>query len=148
MNAPWPTHVENLKAHYNPANKQDVLREQLERLKQDSNIIDHIYKFDTIVNQIYNMSEYDKIRNFMKSLNKKTEANVKAQMPATLLKAKEIAIKIDDFVPRAAIECRCLQSRNGLRSKVNRIQDLSKISKIKSTRIKEKTLNTITNLFL
>lgn len=97
LHAPWSTHVKNLKAHYNADSKQDLLRNQLEKLKQDTNIIDHIYKFDTIVNQISNITEYDKIRHFLNSLIIQTQSNVKAQMPTTLLKAKEIAIKIDEF---------------------------------------------------
>ncbi|MFN9957085.1 MAG: hypothetical protein ACK55I_28620, partial [bacterium] len=87
LHAPWSTHVKNLKAHYNADSKQDLLRNQLEKLKQDTNIIDHIYKFDTIVNQISNMTEYDKIRHFLNSLIIQTQSNVKAQMPTTLLKA-------------------------------------------------------------
>jgi hypothetical protein len=43
------------------------------------------------------MTEYDKIRHFLNSLIIQTQSNVKAQMPTTLLKAKEIAIKIDEF---------------------------------------------------
>jgi hypothetical protein len=57
MNVPWEQHVKNLKSLYDPG--QDQLRTNLERLKQATNITEHIYKFDELMCQVTNMSNFD-----------------------------------------------------------------------------------------
>jgi hypothetical protein len=90
LNAPWEAYVKALKAQYEPENFQLVLRQQLENLSQDSNdITEHVYKFDSIMNRINDMGEYDKIRHFIKSLNPKTASKVNDLFPRTLSEAKE-----------------------------------------------------------
>jgi len=102
LNQPWSLHVRNLQAYYMASNTQSQLRTKLRVFKQTTDILEHVSKFDSIMNEIIDMSETDKINYFIESLCEKTADAVNTHMPDSLIEAKEVAIRCDKF----RVKCR------------------------------------------
>ena len=94
---PWNVHRENLSSIYNSPNTQNHLREKLKNLKQKSEMVSHVSKFDSIMGQIKDMSETDKIKYFLESLTVENARAVQTHMPTTLMQAKAVAVRVDLF---------------------------------------------------
>ena len=102
LSQPWSLHVRNLQAYYMASNTQSQLRTKLRVFKQTTDILEHVSKFDSIMNEIIDMSETDKINYFIESLCEKTADAVNTHMPDSLIEAKEVAIRCDKF----RVKCR------------------------------------------
>ena len=81
---------------------QSQIRAKLRVFKQTTDILEHVSKFDSIMNEIIDMSETDKINYFIESLCEKTADAVNTHMPDSLVEAKEVAIRCDKF----RVKCR------------------------------------------
>ena len=86
-----------LRSNFQPKNLQKCLRQKLSVLKQTNSVQEYIYAFDTIMNQIKDMSEVDKVDRFTQGLTQEICQKVGYEEPATLIEAKEIALRIDAY---------------------------------------------------
>jgi hypothetical protein len=85
----------DLKTMFLPSNHQQMLRDKLDRTRQKASLHQYVNEFMSIMNQVDDMSEADKIHAFKRGLAYKTRAEVGYSAPKTLEAAIEMAQGFD-----------------------------------------------------
>ena len=93
----WQEFTSRLRQNFIPRNRQDILRNKLETLKQKNQVEDYIKDFDELMSQIKFMSDYDVVRSFIKGLEPRTRDLVQASDPQSIYEAKEKALSVVTF---------------------------------------------------
>lgn len=91
----WDEFKEKVRHAFLPPNDQHLFRRSLKMCKQTSTVQDYVYRFRSIMGQIEDMAELDKIDHFISGLRPMTAAEVNYQCPQTLSSAIEIATMYD-----------------------------------------------------
>jgi len=95
-----------------PKNIQNILRTQLRELKQTGCLEDYIYSFDTIMNKVKDMSEFDKVLYFTDGLRRELKEKVSQRSPKDLFEAKNQALKEEIILGRGAYKTDEKRARN------------------------------------
>ena len=69
------------------------MRTQLRELKQTRCLEEYIYSFDSIMNKVKDMSEFDKVLYFTDGLKEELKQKVAQKCPENLFEAKNLALK-------------------------------------------------------
>jgi hypothetical protein len=93
--ATWAQLIEELKSAFQAPNQQQLLRNQLQALKQTSSVQQYLYKFRNILGQIQGMADLDQVHYFIQGLKGQTKQEVAYKAPQTLDEAASIAIRYD-----------------------------------------------------
>ena len=91
----WAEFKEGIRRAFLPPNDQHLFRRQLKLCKQTSSVQDYVFRFRSIMGQITDMAELDKIDHFVTGLRALTASEVKYRCPETLADAIEVAIMFD-----------------------------------------------------
>jgi hypothetical protein len=91
----WTKLIEELKKAFEAPNQQQLLRNQLQALKQTSSVQQYLYKFRNILGQIQGMADLDQVHYFIQGLKGQTKQEVAYKAPQTLDEAASIAIRYD-----------------------------------------------------
>lgn len=83
----WKNFCDSAKKRFEANDYQAILRENLRKLKQTSDVEDYNGRYAELVFRIEDMSEMDKTSNYISGLKPKTRAHVKLQGPSTLEEA-------------------------------------------------------------
>jgi len=91
----WTTFIVDIKKAFQPPHYQQILRRQLNTLKQSGHVQDYVYKFRNLVGQIEGMGQLDQVMHFVEGLKPVTRVEVNYRAPDTLAQAIDIAITYD-----------------------------------------------------
>lgn len=91
----WDDFKAGIRRAFLPPNDQHLFRRQLKLCKQTNSVQDYVFRFRSIMGQITDMAELDKIDHFINGLRPMTASEVKYRCPETLADAIEVAIMFD-----------------------------------------------------
>lgn len=78
-----------------PVDPSHTARQAMDRLKQRTSAQQYVTAFNTLLLQLTDMSERDRVHNFLKGLKPEVYKQISAQGPKTLSDAMEAAIRVD-----------------------------------------------------
>jgi Retrotransposon gag protein len=90
--ASWNDFMTQLKGAFQPPNYQQYLRQQLKQLRQTGSVHEYGVQFRSLMGQIENMEELDKVSYFIDGLKAATKMEVNYQAPANFEDAWKLAI--------------------------------------------------------
>jgi hypothetical protein len=93
----WDCLKQELKEQFLPNNMSWLAREDLKKLKQDKSVRDYVKDFSSLILDIENMSEEDKLFNFMSGLQPWAQAELRRQNVKDLPSAIAAADSLVDF---------------------------------------------------
>lgn len=93
----WEDLKRELKAQFLPTNTSWVARDSLRKLKQTGSMRDYVKEFTSLMLDVKDMSEQDKLFNFMSGLQNWAQAELNRQGVQTLPQAVAAAEKLVDF---------------------------------------------------
>ena len=93
----WDRLKQELKEQFLPNNTSWLAREDLKKLKQDKSVRDYVKDFSSLILDIENMSEEDKLFNFMSGLQPWAQAELRRQNVKDLPSAIAAADSLVDF---------------------------------------------------
>jgi hypothetical protein len=91
----WDEFVRNLEANFVPSNAAKVARNKLASLKQSGSAREYIREFRTLVLDIPNMNESEKLDKFTRDLKPFLRREVEMKDPTTFSEAVQIVEKLD-----------------------------------------------------
>lgn len=91
----WNEFSSGIRTAFEPPRQQQLLRNQLRKLKQTGSAQDYTYLFRALMGQINHMDEEDKISYYVHGLSPKLRSEVEVKEPNSLEDAAKIAITID-----------------------------------------------------
>jgi hypothetical protein len=91
----WDEFTELLRSQYLPTNYNTMLRERLRQCRQRTSLHGYTTEFSSIAHQITNMSEDDKVFNYIQGLKPQTASWVLTGQPTTLQAAIDRAMQYD-----------------------------------------------------
>lgn len=93
----WLDFESAIRRAFEPPRHQQLLRTQLRNIKQNNSTAqEYTFKFRTILGQIANMNEEDKICYFIAGLNNRLRTEVEMREPNSIEEAMSIAVKYDN----------------------------------------------------
>lgn len=102
----WNTFVALAKEEFLVLDSQLVLREQLDDLRQTTSVAEVLHKFRTIMSQVQDMSELDKVKAFMRVLKPEVRSAVMMVSPKALADAVKQASRHDRAYPQVSSDIR------------------------------------------
>jgi len=96
-NLTWSQFTEYLREKYTPKNHTTVVRRQLKSLRHLASVNEYYVSFRKLVNQLPNMSEEDRMINFIDGLKSKTRHHVRSEKPTNLDEAYDLASDFETF---------------------------------------------------
>ena len=91
----WPEFTEALRQQFNPVNMPKRARDKLEFLKQKDSVHNYVFEYQSLMLEIPDMSEADRLDRFVRGLKSRTKQEVDGRDPATLMEAIKIAERFD-----------------------------------------------------
>ncbi|CAG8515479.1 27073_t:CDS:2 [Dentiscutata erythropus] len=80
----WPSFADRIKAAFQPPHHQQLLKRQLQDLKQNSTVQEYTSRFKNLLGQIKEMHEVDKVIYFTEGVKGAMKAKVNCRAPDTL----------------------------------------------------------------
>jgi hypothetical protein len=93
----WERLKKELKEQFLPNNTSWIARDELKRLKQDRSVRDYVKSFSSLILDIENMSEEDRLFNFMSGLQPWAQAELRRQNVKDLSSAIAAADNLVDY---------------------------------------------------
>ena len=93
----WLDFTHSIMLAFKPINSEKVARDKLFSLKQSSSVIKYVYEFNMLCLDIPNISEDEKLDKFIRGLRQNVQTEVMIEDPVTLVKAMELAQRIDSI---------------------------------------------------
>jgi hypothetical protein len=93
----WETLKRELKEQFLPNNTSWIAREDLKKLRQDGSVRDYVKKFSSLILDIDNMSEEDRMFNFLSGLQPWAQLELRRQKVSDLSSAISAADGLADF---------------------------------------------------
>jgi Retrotransposon gag protein len=109
----WEQLKQVMMVYYNPHNEQVNARDGLKTLRQKLSVAEYANDFNKLVLKLQEMSEDEKLYNFISGLQTEVKLQVELHRPNDLQSAKEIADRADTIIFQAK---RCSRGRGGPRS--------------------------------
>jgi hypothetical protein len=98
---PYPTFAafkHALQSYIQPVDPAHSARNTMDDFRQISSAYHYVTSFNSLLLNLPDMSEADRVHNFIKGLKPQVKLQVSMQAPATLANAQELAIKVDAAV--------------------------------------------------
>ena len=87
--ATWSEFTQEIRRAFLPPNDQHIFRRELKQCRQKGTVQEYVFQFRTIMGQISDMAELDKIDHFINGLRPMTASEVKYRCPSSLKEAIE-----------------------------------------------------------
>lgn len=96
--ANWAAFKQEFISAFTPVTPDYDARNQLDRLAQTRSVLDYASKFNTLMLELPNMDEADRVHFFIRGLKPEIRMHVTLRKPATLHDAVELAIQADGLL--------------------------------------------------
>ena len=106
----WNEFAQKCLEQFEPANLQGQLRDQLRELKQTSTVREYVGRFRSLINQVNDMVEEDKIAYFVAGLKSDLRYEIRRQRPKKL--AETITLAEDTYTALFADRFPAVNARN------------------------------------
>ena len=92
----WNTFTTNMKSQFQPANYNEMLLDDIDKLRQTGTVNQYVQQFMYLINQTQHITEQTKIHMFRKGLSSPISAELRYKKPSSLRDATNMAMEFEE----------------------------------------------------